>query len=181
MTASLLRILKVAVHDSDAAVHEALSPRGGAFHYVIKAFPEALNKKTKVIDRAVLGKIVFADLYKRKLLEKIIHPHVWASQQKFINHARRMGLKYVVMDIPLLFETKAENKFDKIICVTAPRFLQRQRVLRRPGMSEQKFLKILKHQTPDTEKRRRSDFVVQTGLGRADTLRKLKEIFKVDL
>ncbi len=179
MTASLLRNLGVAVHDSDAAVHEALSPRGGAFRDVVKAFPSVLNKRTNTLDRKALGEIVFADPAKRKTLEAIVHPHVWASQQAFIRKSRRMGLKTVVLDIPLLFETGADLRCDKVICVTAPSFLQRQRVLRRPGMDEQRFQGILRNQVPNSEKRRRSHYTVPTGLGRAFTLNALRKIFKV--
>lgn len=179
VTASLLKILKVSVHDSDAAVHEALSPGGGAFADVTAAFPSAHDKKNNRIDRTALGKIVFSDDAKRKMLEKIVHPHVWASQRKFITHAKAMGAKIAVLDIPLLYETGAERRCDKVIVVTAPYVLQKQRVLKRPGMTEERFESILKNQVPDAEKRKRADIVIDTGLGRAETLKALKKALKI--
>lgn len=179
VTASLLRILKVPVHDSDAAVHEELSFTGKAFDEVIKNFPSVHDKKNKKIDRGALGKIVFNDPEKKKLLETIIHPHVWASQRKFINHAKAMGASIAVLDIPLLYETGAEKRCDKVIVVTAPYILQKQRVLKRPGMTEARFKSILNNQIPDAEKRKRADIVIDTGLGRAETLKALKKALKV--
>lgn len=179
VTASLLRLLKIPVHDSDAAVHEMMAPGGAAFKEVIKAFPKAYDKKRNRIDRAVLGKIVFEKPLERKKLEAIIHPHVWASQKIFIHKCRRMGVKRIVLDIPLLYETGGERKCNLVMVVTAPSFLQRQRVLKRAGMTEERFSSILKNQIPDREKRRRADIVIQTGMGRSFTLKALKQIFKI--
>ena len=177
-TSALLKILKIPVHDSDAAVHVALGPKGGAFRDVVKEFPGAWDKKSNSIDRKKLGAIVFADDTARLKLEAIIHPHVWASQRAFIKKARRMGVKKVVLDIPLLFETGAERRCDEVICVTAPGFIQRQRVLRRAGMSVERFEAILNKQVPDAEKRKRANIVIHTGLGRAFTLQALKKYLK---
>ncbi len=177
-TAAMLRLLRIPVHDSDAAVHRALAPGGDAFRAVALAFPEAWDKKTHTINRTRLGEIVFNDTARRKTLEAILHPCVWLSQKKFILKHRRMGARKVVLDIPLLYETGAEKKCDAVISVTAPYFIQRLRVLRRPGMTEEKFLSILASQAPDAEKRRRADWVVNTGLGRAFVLEKLRKILR---
>lgn len=181
VTTTLLKHLGIAVHDSDAAVHAALSKDGSGFDEVIKAFPKAFDRKNNRIDRALLGKIIFSDVAQKQKLEAIIHPHVWESQRLFIQAAHQRGDKIVVLDIPLLYETGAERRCDKVICVTAPYFLQRQRVLKRSGMSEDRFRNILKNQMPDQEKRKRADFVIQTGLGRAYTLWELKKVLKKEL
>ncbi len=177
-TAALLQNLGVPVHDSDAAVHIALSPEGGAFRDVALEFPEAWDKATHTINRKILGAIVFADAEKRRKLEALVHPHVWDSQREFIKRFKSAGAKLVVLDIPLLYETGAESKCDEVMVVTAPSFIQRQRVLSRPGMSEEKFQSILKNQVPDAEKRRRADYIIHTGLGRAYTLWSLKKYLK---
>lgn len=174
VAAKLLRVLRIPVHDSDAVVHQLLSPYGAAFSLVARTFPEAWDAKTHTIDRKKLAEIIFKDSAKKKLLEDLLHPLVWQSQKKFILKARRMGLKKIVLDIPLLYETRAEGKCDEVMCVSAPYFLQRQRVLSRPGMSEEKFLAIIAAQIPDIEKRHRSHVVIPTGLGRAFTLQKIK-------
>ena len=174
----LLRRLHVPTHSSDDAVHELLSPRGRAFHAVVSAFPECYDLRTKTINREILGKIVFSDANKKKQLEKILHPLVQSSQQKFILKARRMGLKRVALDIPLLFETGAMHRVHKIITVTAPFFMQKMRVLKRVGFHEQKFYHILKTQVPDQIKRKLSDYVVPTGLGQARVFQSLQKILK---
>ncbi len=180
-TASLIKLLGIAVHDSDEAVHRALQPGGAAFQEVVRTFPQSHNKKNNRIDRQLLGKIIFADPQKKKRLEAIIHPHVWESQRRFIRSARLRQDKIVILDIPLLYETGAQAKCDEVIVVTAPYFIQRQRVLRRPGMTEDRFKKILVNQMPDSEKRKHANYVVHTGLGRAHTLQELKKILKLPL
>lgn len=178
VTASLLKNLGVPVHDSDAAVHFALSPKGGAFGDVVNIFPEVWDKKSQTIDRKKLGQIVFADSEKRKKLEAIVHPHVWASQKEFLRLAKNSSAPLVVLDIPLLYETGAEQRCDEVIVVTAPAFIQRQRVLSRPGMTEERFQSILKNQVPDSEKRKRANYIIHTGLGRTYTLLALKRYLK---
>ena len=177
-TAVLLRRLKIPVHDSDHAVHIALAPGGAAFRDVVAAFPASLDAGTGRIDRVALGRAVFSDPAKRRILESLIHPHVIASQKAFIRKARRNGFKTVILDIPLLYETKADARVDAVICVTAPGFLQKQRVMRRAKMDEARFRGILASQIPDHEKRRRADCVIHTGIGRAHTLQMLKKYLK---
>lgn len=169
-----LQRLGVPVYDSDAAVHDFLSPDGKAFKQVARAFPECWNSKTHQIDRQKLGQIVFSDFRQKEKLESILHPLVQYSQTEFVRKGRRMGLKRLVLDIPLLFETTAERNFSSVVCVTAPFLIQRSRVLQRYGMTLKKFYTILGFQLPDVEKRRRADQVIQTGLGYASTLRALK-------
>lgn len=178
VAASLLRRLRVPVHDSDAAVHEMLSPGGEAFTLVARMFPAAWDARKHLIDRRKLGEIVFGDAEARRKLEAVLHPFVWARQRKFILKARRMGAKRAVLDIPLLYETGSERKCDAVLVVTAPHLIQRQRVLRRPGMSEEKFHAVLALQVPDFEKRRRADHVLHSGLGRAFTLQRLKDFLR---
>jgi len=172
----MLRQMGVPVHDSDAAVHEALGPDGCAVAAVAAAFPGSYDPKTNSIDRKKLGGVVFPDPAKKKQLEDIIHPVVRDMQQRFIRAMQARNVKIIVLDIPLLYETGAEKRLDKVIVVSCPAFMQRQRVMSRPGMTEEKFQAILASQIPDPEKRRRADYVAQTGLGRAYTHRVLKKI-----
>lgn len=176
--ARMLRLMGVPVHESDHAVHKALAPGGAAFEEVAVTFPDAWDAKRHVIKRDVLGQIVFADADKRRELEEIIHPVVWKSQKDFTLKNTKMGRRVIALDIPLLFETGAEKRVDKTIVVTAPYDIQRRRVLVRPGMTEEKFLNILNSQMPDGEKRRRADFVVETGMGLGHTWRGLRKIVR---
>jgi dephospho-CoA kinase len=175
--AAMLRRLGVPVHDSDAAVHRLLSRNGAAVARVAAAFPG--TEGPDGIDRASLGRRVFGDAAALRRLEGILHPMVRAETARFLRRMAARRAKLVVLDIPLLFETGGEARCDAIVVVSAPPFLQRARVLRRPGMSASRLAAILAKQMPDGEKRRRADFVVPTGLGRRETLRRLAEIVRV--
>jgi dephospho-CoA kinase len=175
--ATMLRRLGVPVHDADATVHRLLGRSGRAVAAVAAAFPGTAGPAG--IDRAALGRRVFGDAAALRRLERILHPLVRADTARFLRRMRARREPLVVLDIPLLFETAGEGRCDGIIVVTAPAFLQRARVLGRPGMSEARFAAILAKQMPDREKRRRADFIVLTGLGRRETLRRLAEIVRV--
>lgn len=168
------RSLGVPVHDADAVVHQLLSPNGKAFSLVQQAFPSVVMNGE--IDRRELGKIVFHDAGQRAVLESILHPLVRESSHKFIEQCRRRREKICVLDIPLLFETGRDKTVHEIMCVTAPHWVQRRRVLARPNMTEDKFKAIVKMQTPDYRKRSLSDHVVITACGRRRTLNAIKRI-----
>lgn len=174
VTARLLRVLKVPVFDSDACVHQLL--KGDARADIRRNFPTAWNRTSQSVDREALARIIFSDPVAKARLESILHPLVWAEQQRFIAKCRRAGRRTVVLDIPLLYESGRDRICSKTICVTAPSFLQKSRVLSRRGMNSEKYKAILDSQMPDHDKRLLSDFVVPTGLGRAFTLQKLKKI-----
>ncbi len=163
--AALLRRLGVPVHDADASVHRLLGRNGAAVERVAAAFPGTGGANG--IDRAELGRRVFND------------PLVRAESDRFLRRMAAQGVPLVVLDIPLLFESGGERRCDAVIVVSAPSFLQRARVLARPGMSESRLAAILAKQMPDREKRNRADFIVPTGLGRRLTLRRLAEIVKM--
>jgi dephospho-CoA kinase len=174
--AAMLRRLGVPVHDSDAEVHRLLGPGGRAVAAVAEVFPSA--RKHDRIDRPTLGRLVFNDPAALKRLEAILHPRVRAAQARFLAGNRRRRVPVVVLDIPLLFETGGERRCDGVIVVSAPAWLQRARVMRRPGMTEARLVAILAQQMPDARKRRRARWVVPTGLGQALTLLRLKRILR---
>ncbi|GJL86272.1 MAG: dephospho-CoA kinase [Micavibrio sp.] len=179
--AAMLQQLGVPVHEADAEVHELLGSEAQARVAVAAAFPyyehpEIYDKKTKAIKRAALGKIVFSDEKKREALENILHPFVHDAQNKFILKSKKMGQEIVALDIPLLFETGGDEFVDVTIVVSAPFHIQEKRVMERPGMDEKKFHTILERQMPDSEKCERADYVLPTGLGRAETMKDLKKI-----
>lgn len=174
--ARMLRRLRVPVHDADAEVHRLLGPGGRAVAAVSEAFPSA--RKGDRIDRPTLGRLVFNDPAALKRLEAILHPRVRARQARFLAACRRRRVRVVVLDIPLLFETAGDGRCDGVIVVSAPSWLQRARVMQRPGMTEARLAAILSQQMPDAEKRRRARWVVPTGLGQALTLRRLKGILR---
>ena len=175
--AAMFRRLGIAVHDSDAAVHRLLAPKGAAVAAVEAAFP-GVRRPDGGIDRPALGARVFADPAALKRLERILHPLVRQSQERFLARARARRLALVVLDIPLLFETGGARRCDKVVVVSAPAFLQRARVMARPGMTAPRLAAILAQQMPDAQKRLRADHVVPSGLGRAVTFRHLERLVR---
>ncbi len=175
--AAMFRTLRVAVHDADAEVHRVLARGGRAVAAVEAAF--AGVAVAGAIDRARLRERVFGDAEALARLEAIIHPMVAEARNRFLaRHAARRA-KLVVLDIPLLFETGNDRHCDATLVVSAPRFVQRARVLSRPGMTSETLAGILARQMPDAEKRRRADFVVPSNLGRGVTLRRLEDIVRL--
>ena len=154
--------------DSDAAVHDLYARGGAAVAPVEAAFPGVA--KGGAIDRDLLSARVVGDPAAIRRLEAIVHPLVRQAQAAFLEAHRKVGTECVVLDIPLLFESGGAQFVDKIVVVSAPADVQRQRVLARPGMSEEKFKAILARQTPDADKRARADFVIDTG-GSLETTR----------
>jgi dephospho-CoA kinase len=170
-----LRRLGVPLFDADAVVHRLLAPGGAAVGPVEAAFP-GVRDEAGGIDRQRLGRRVFRDPPALRRLEGILHPMVRRAERRFVTRARARRSPLVVLDIPLLFETGGVERCDFVLVVSAPLRLQRERVMRRPGMSDSRFADILRAQIPDREKRRRADFVVATALGRSVTFRRLKAI-----
>lgn len=173
-TANMFRRLGVPVYDSDAAVHTLLGPGGAAVAEIARVFPDAVVDGA--VDRQRLGKRVFGDPAALRTLEGIVHPRVRQVETAFLKRAAARREPLVVLDIPLLFETDGQTRCDATVVVSAPLFLQRRRVLSRPGMTAEKLDAVLARQMPDAEKRRRADFVVPTGLGRRVTWDRLQEI-----
>ena len=168
------RRLGLPVHDADATVHDLLGAGGSAVPAVSAAFPGV--EGAGAIDRKRLGARVFGKTDELRRLEAILHPMVADNKSQFIKRASRRGAMLVVLDVPLLFETGGDAACDAVATVSAPDFVQAHRVLERPGMCRNRLDQILAQQMPDAEKRRRSDFVIPTGLGRLESLRTIRKI-----
>jgi len=161
--------LGLPVFDADAAVHELFAPGGAAVAPIEAAFPGCRDAHGG-IDRSALGRVVFDRPDRLAELEAIVHPLVRAAETRFLARCCAAGERLAVLDIPLLFETGADARVDAVAVVSAPAFVQAQRVLRRPGMSAERLAAIRARQTPEVEKRRRADFVIPSGLGRRCSL-----------
>jgi dephospho-CoA kinase len=175
--AAVLRREGVPVHDADAAVHRLLGPGGAAVATVGAAFPGVV--RDGAVDRQALGRQVFGDPQALARLEAILHPLVQRASRRFLARARRARRRLVVLDVPLLFETGGEARCDAVVVVSAPRPVQRARVLKRRGMTPERLAGIEARQMPDAEKRRRADAVVPTGLDRRTALRALRRVLKL--
>lgn len=148
----------VPVFDADAAVHRLQGPGGALLAAIEAAFPGATGPEG--VDRVRLGAQVFGNPPALGRLEGIVHPAVAEMRSEFLlEHARA---PIILFDIPLLFEKGGESLVDLVVTVSAPAEIQRERVLSRPGMTAEKFARILALQVPDAEKRSRADHVIDT-------------------
>jgi dephospho-CoA kinase len=168
-----LKLLGAKVFDADACVHQILENN----HAIKDLFPECVVSEN--IDRQKLGKIVFTDDNKLKLLENILHPQVRKAEEKFIRLHQRLKTRFIVLEIPLLFETGADILCDVVITADCPPFLQKQRALRRKGMGEERFQAIIKKQMPRNERNARSDVIIPTGLGKSVSFRYIKSLISI--
>ncbi|MGI9357287.1 MAG: dephospho-CoA kinase [Rhizobiaceae bacterium] len=176
-TAQMFRDENVPVHDSDLTVHQLY--RGEAAPLIEAAFPGAVSDG--VVDRTLLSPMVVGNADAMKRLEEIIHPLVRQKELAFREKAIADNQPLAILDVPLLFETGGDKRADGVIVVTAPAEVQRERVLARPGMTVDKFEAILARQTPDTDKRAKADFIIDTSLGleaARDSVRKIVGIVK---
>lgn len=173
-TAQIFADKDVPVYDADAIVHQLYQSE--AVPLIAEAFPEAVIDGQ--VDRKILSASVLGKPDELKKLENIVHPLVHAKEQQFLRDAEAKGAKLVVLDIPLLFETGGTGRVDKILVVSAPYEMQRERVLSRENMTEEKFQSILARQMPDAEKRAKADFIVDTGRDKEFARQQVSEILE---
>jgi dephospho-CoA kinase len=159
---AMMRQMGVPVFDADAAVHTLMAKDQAVRAALAEAFPECVDlSRFDAVDRGALGSVVFGDPDKKHRLESILHPAVGRARQAWLRRCGRCPV--VVCDIPLLFETGLHHTVDVVVVVSAPAFVQRQRVLRRAGMTPERFQAIRNHQWPDAQKRRHADVVLHSG------------------
>jgi len=173
-TGKLFARLGLPVFDADATVHALYGPGGGGAAAIAKRFPEAVTDDA--VDRARLASIVGADPSAFGALEALIHPLVRKAEERFFEAARARNEDVVILDIPLLFETGRSESMDAIVVVSAPEAVQRERVLKRPGMTPEKFDAIRARQVSDVDKRAKADFVIETDKGLDDALIQVKRV-----
>lgn len=159
-TAKLFAAEGVAVHDADAVIAGLYARGGAAVEIIGREFPGTI--KDGAVDRAALSALILKDPAALQKLEKLVHPLVEAQRQKFL---RETVAPIILFDIPLLFETGADEEMDAIVVASAPEATQRARVLARPGMTVEKFESLKARQMDDAEKRQQAHYVVMTDKG----------------
>jgi dephospho-CoA kinase len=173
-TAKLFEEAGVPVYDADASVH--LLYEGEAAPAIEAAFPgTTVDGK---VDRNRLSAKVVHDAAAMKQLEQIVHPMLGASRQKFFADAEKSGAPVAVVDVPLLYETGGEKRVDAVVVVTTTPEIQRERILARDNMTDEKLDAILARQLPDAEKRKRADFVVDTSHGLDPVRLRIRDILE---
>ena len=170
--AAMFRAEGVPVFDADAAVHALQGPAGRLLGAIEALFPGTAGALG--VDRQALGAVVLHDQAALHRLERLVHPAVGAMQREFLRRHRAQRL--IVLDIPLLFEKGGVRRVDAVAVVSAPAWMQRARVLARPGMTAGRLARIRALQTPDAEKRARADFVIETGTTRDRTRRAVRQL-----
>ena len=168
-----------AVWNADDAVHALYAPGGAAVLPVGEAFPGVIVDGA--VDRGRLAEALGSDETAFRRLETIVHPLVAQGRMADLEAARAKGVTLAVLEIPLLFETGGDRAVDAVVVVTAPAEVQAKRVLSRPGMTRERFETILARQMPDTEKRRRADFVIDTSHGLDIARDRVREIVGIVL
>ncbi len=176
-TAKMFAKLGVPVYDADAAVHKLYQVGGAAVAAIEAAFPG--TRKDGAVDRIELSRRVTGDHDATLRLQKIVYPLMADERRKFLEDAEAHGADIVVFDIPLLFETGGEQNMDAVVVASAPSHIQRQRVLARPGMTQEKFDHLHSRQMPDEEKRAKAHFVVVTDKGLEHAFEQVKMILTV--
>jgi dephospho-CoA kinase len=170
--AASLRSLGVPVFDADAEVYRLQGPGGELLPAIEALFPGTTGPKG--VDRALLGRAALGDAAALGRLERLVHPAVNAARRRFLQRNRSRAV--VVLDIPLLFEKGGWRSVDATLVVSAPAWLQRRRVLSRPGLTPARLARIRALQMPDREKRRRADFVIETAGDKRATRAKLRRL-----
>ncbi len=173
---SMFAQLGIPVFDADAEVHRLQGPGGALCARIEARFPGTTTASG--VDRQALGAAVFGKPDELRALERIVHPAVYRSRQTFL--ARHRSRPFVVLDIPLLFEKmrpgRSQRHIDLIVVASAPAWMQRKRVLARPGMTAVRLKQIRRLQVPDIVKRRKADVVINTGCLKSDTRAQVKRL-----
>ena len=175
-TSLLFKFQGIPVFDSDKTVHQLISSDLKTINEISSIFPLSIIHGK--IDKKKLGNEVFNNEKKLKKLENILHPLVRIKRDAFIKKSITNRFPIVLLDIPLLFETNTYKLCDYTVVVTAPFFIQKSRVLKREGMTCEKFYKILDKQLDDSIKRKKADYIIFSNMGRHTAIKKVKLIIK---
>lgn len=174
--AGAFRRARLPVYDADAVVRRLQAPGGLATKLIDAAFPGTVMGG--VLNRAALRSVVAHDISARRRLEAIVHPLVRAQERAFLASARRNRAKAVLLDIPLLLETRGDTRVDIVVVVSAPRNVQEARLRKRGNLGAAEIAAFIAAQMPDREKRRRADVIVRTGLSKHETQRQMRRLIR---
>ncbi|MGC5324262.1 dephospho-CoA kinase [Brevibacillus sp. SYSU BS000544] len=166
---ALLKERRIPVVDADVIAREVVEPGKSAYQQIVDAFGSSILLPTGEIDRKALGEIVFSDERQRQVLNGIVHPQVRKEMTRQAKEASQSGHELVVMDIPLLFESKLQYMVDKIVLVYVPSDLQLIRLMERDKIDEEQAQKRIKSQFPIETKKNEADFIIDNSGTREET------------
>lgn len=173
---SLIENLNVPIIDADKIAREVVKPGRKAYHNIIKEFGPNILQNDQMLNRQKLGEIIFQNQKKRELLNKIVHPDVREEMQKQRDHYVKLGVKSVVLDIPLLFESKLTSYVHKIIVVFVQKELQLKRLMARDHLTEKEALRRINSQIPISEKIKLADAIIDNNRTKKATSNQVKNI-----
>jgi dephospho-CoA kinase len=176
--ADLFRRWGATVLDADAIVREVQAPGGPVLRRIAERFGQAVIAPDGSLDRAALRRIVMADPAARAALEAIVHPAVYARRAELAAAAASRGARIVVSDVPLLFETGAQEAFDAVVLVDAPEPVRLRRLMEDRGLAEAEARNMIRAQLPAAAKRARSDFVIENDGDLAALERAASEVWR---
>jgi len=175
-TAKMFADMGVPSFNADKAVHELYAKNGEAVIAIQQKIPGVVINQT--VDREALTRHLADNPDDFMVLEQLVHPLVAKAREQWLQEQKRTGSSVVLFDIPLLFENQMEKSLDFVVLATAPKNVQRSRVLIRKNMNEQKFEQILNRQMPDEEKRKKAHYIVETGNGMENARLQVKAILR---
>ncbi|MBL1419526.1 MAG: dephospho-CoA kinase [Alphaproteobacteria bacterium] len=176
-TSDMFKQQGVPIFDADAMVHTLYQKGYQGYEMVASICPDAT--KGDAVDRQILSAFVQENPHALTAIEKQLHPLIRNIEKEFFAQSLKNGAKYIIFDIPLLYEMKSNTDMDKVIVITTTPEIQRERVMQRAGMTDKKFKFLLSKQIPDVEKRTRADYIVDTSDGLDAAQLQVNEIIKI--
>lgn len=176
--AKMFRQLGIPVIDADILAREVVEPGEDAYKEVIETFGEDILLDDKTLNRKRLGEIVFTDETKRKQLNGIVHPAIRKKMLEKRDHFIREGNQCVVLDIPLLFESKLQEFVDKVLVVYADQEIQLQRLMARNEFTEEEAMQRIQSQMPVKEKASLADAVINNNSTKEETYEQLRQLLE---
>lgn len=176
--ANKFRDLDIPVVDADLIAREVVEPGKDAYQDIVATFGEKILQNDKTLDRKVLGNLVFNDVAKRKQLNAIIHPAIRKEMVRQRDEWVRNGKECVVLDIPLLYESRLTHYVDKVIVVYVDPEIQLQRIMDRDQSTEEEAKSRINSQIPVSEKAKKADAVIDNNRSKEESYRQLKAILE---
>ncbi len=164
---------------ADTLAKDAVRPGSVVWRKIIQAFGQDIVKRDRAIDRPKLGSIIFCNIKKRQQLNAIIHPWVYAEYQRQARiRARQHPDGVLVFDLPLLFETNAQQRFDHVIVAYVDKQTQLRRIMTRDHLRRAEALERINAQLPLSQKRREAKYVIDTRKPMASLQKYVRQIYQ---
>ena len=163
--------------DADVLARRAVERGSTAFDAIVRRWGTSVQSPDGHLDRAALRRVVFGNSKELEALNDIVHPEVERLREMRIDEARKRGDRVVVCDIPLLFEKKMAERFDRIVLVDAPRPLRLERLVSDRGLRETEAMDMIAAQMPAQLKRARADFVIDNASTLTELERRVDEVW----